>query len=345
MSGLSDAAVTRLKAAVAATAAGFETDRYEILEEIGRGGMGAVYRALDRDLAREVAIKVPHGPCGTGLERRLRTEARVLAKLEHPGVVPIHDVGRFADGRLFYVMKHVRGRTLRDLLPELSGLSDRLRVFERVCEPVAFAHAHGCIHRDLKPENVMIGSFGEVMVMDWGVARLHASDPEAITLSEPPLHGDTHPGTVVGTVGFMPPEQAGGSGAIDERADVYSLGAILFLLLTGAAPERDGDPAALITRRSDIARPLRSICGRALAARPEDRYPSVLALAADVSRFAAGRAVEAHAETFPERVARFARTYRAAILLVLAYIVMRALVAVIAGWWRLTSRSPNWSVE
>jgi serine/threonine protein kinase len=350
MSGLSDAAVARLRAAAAAaeptTVSSSEfisskddsqtfrelgrslSERYELLEEIGRGGMGVVHRALDRELGREVAIKIPHDAHSRGLERRLRTEARILARLEHPGIVPIHDVGRFADGRLFYVMKRVRGRTLRHHLRKLPGTSDRLRLFGRICEPVAFAHAHGCIHRDLKPDNVMVGPFGEVMVMDWGVARL------AVTPDEPAeaWNADgTQPGTVVGTVGFMPPEQArGASSTIDERADVYSLGAVLYLLLTDEAPG-SGDPAEDIRRRSDLPRPLRSICARALAPDPAQRYCSVTALAEDVARFEAGQAVEAHEETLLDRVVRFARTYRTAILLVLAYIIMRTLVAIWTG--------------
>jgi eukaryotic-like serine/threonine-protein kinase len=331
MSGLSDAAVSRLRAAAAWPELG--TDRYEILEEIGRGGMGVVYRALDGELEREVAIKVPQGAHSASLERRLRTEARVLARLEHPGIVPIHDVGRLPDGRLFYVMKRVHGRTLRDHLPELTSLNDRLRVFERICEPVAFAHAHGCIHRDLKPDNVMIGSFGEVMVMDWGVARLGGADQDGGASDEAWINDGTQPGTIVGTVGFMPPEQAqGGSAGIDERADVYSLGAILYLLLAGEAPARDADAAAALRHRSDLPRALRSIVARALAASPGDRYGSVAALGDDVARFRAGQAVDAHDETLLERTTRFARTYRTAILLVLAYVVMRTLVAVLAGW-------------
>lgn len=349
MSGLSDAAVARLKAAAAApepAAAGpgdFETagqsasarasasERYELLEEIGRGGMGIVYRARDRELGREVAIKIPHDARSFALERRLRTEARVLARLEHPGIVPIHDVGRFADGRLFYVMKRVRGRTLREHLRDLTTQTDRLRLFGRICEPVAFAHAHGCIHRDLKPDNVMVGPYGEVMVMDWGVARMAGGPDDAPGPAEPWSAEGTKPGTVVGTVGFMPPEQASGaSSTIDERADVYSLGALLYLLLAGEAPGAS-DPGEAIRRRSDVPRPLRSICARALALGPDDRYRSVSALAADVARFEAGQAVEAHEETLVDRAVRFTRTYRTAILLVLAYVVMRTLVALLGS--------------
>ena len=327
---LSDAAVTRLRAAGARPDPA--TDRYELVEEIGRGGMGVVYRAVDRELDREVAIKVPHSGRSAAFEARLRTESRILARLEHPGIVPIHDVGRLPDGRPFYVMKRVRGTTLSEHVGGLKGLADRLRVFERVCEPVAFAHAHGCIHRDLKPENIMVGAFGEVMIMDWGVARV---DGDAAPLESPrrvTATAGTQSGTIVGTVGFMPPEQASGSSAqADHRADVYNLGAILHLLLTGAPPA-PGEAAAGIAQRRDIPGPLRSICARALAPRVEHRYASVPALAADVSRFLSGERVEAHDETLLERTTRFARTYRAAILLVLAYIVMRAGVAVLAGW-------------
>jgi serine/threonine protein kinase len=349
MSGLSDAAVTRLRAAAAAaeptTVSAFElvagvdraamspesavssAARYELLEEIGRGGMGVVHRALDRELGREVAIKIPHEARSLALERRLRTEARVLARLEHPGIVPIHDVGRLADGRLFYVMKRVRGRTLREHLPDVPGIAERLRLFGRICEPVAFAHAHGCIHRDLKPENVMVGPFGEVMVMDWGVARIAEAPDDPAGIAESATAGGTQPGTIVGTVGFMPPEQArGASSTIDERADVYGLGALLHLLLTDEAPA-GADPAAEIRGRGDVPRPLRSICARALEADPAARYRAVTALARDVARFEAGQAVEAHEETLMDRAVRFGRTYRTAILLVLAYIIMRTLVA------------------
>ena len=333
---LSDAAVARLKAAgrardAPAAPAIAGTGRYTVVKEIGRGGMATVYLANDCELGREVAIKVPHDAPGAALERRLAIEARILARLEHPGIVPIHDFGRLANGRLFYVMKRVRGRTLLEHLRELSDLTGRLRVFERICEPVAFAHAHGCIHRDLKPENVMIGSFGEVLIMDWGVARLADLDDRTVGAPGLAATDGTHPGTVVGTRGFMSPEQARALADIDQRADVYSLGAILFLLLTGDSPPAHGDAVPAVQHRRGIPRPLRSICARALAPSPDARYPTVTALADDVSRFLGGLAVAAHKENLLERAVRFARAYQVAILLVLAYVVMRALVAFIAG--------------
>jgi len=327
VSPLSDAAVTRLRAV--ATWPELASDRYAVVEEIGRGGMGTVYLAVDRDLGREVALKVPNGIGSATLERRLQVEARVLARLEHPGIVPIHDAGRLTDGRVFYVMKRVRGRTLREHLQDLPDLTERLRVFERMCEPVAFAHAQGFIHRDLKPDNVMVGSFGEVMVMDWGVAKLLGSDPEIVPDEEHPADdGTTRPGTVIGTRGFMAPEQARGAGEIDHRADVYSLGAMLSLLLTGQMPAPDSDTAAAIWH---VPRPLRAICARAMAADPTARYQSVSALADDIARYRGGHAVSAYRETILERSARLAKTYRTAILLVLAYILMRAVVAWTTG--------------
>lgn len=327
---LSDHAVRRLRGL--SPQPELMTDRYAIVRELGEGGMGTVYLAVDTALEREVAIKVPKAATSDAIAARLQLEARALARLEHPGIVPVHDCGRLADGRLFYVMKRVHGQTLREELPRLSTESARLSIFERLCDPVAFAHARGVIHRDLKPDNVMLGSFGEVMVMDWGIAKMIA---EAEGEGERRQPADAMPGTqagiVLGTHGFMSPEQAMGHAArVDERTDVYSLGAILFLLLTGGTPSSNA-PAALAAARPRIPAPLRSICARALAAKPDDRYRTVKALAEDVADYRAHRPVAAHRETVLEAAGRIWRGYRAAILLIAAYVVMRALVAVFTG--------------
>src|SRR5688500_564536 len=297
MRPLSDQTLDRLR--TAAVWPELPTERYHVLREIGRGGMGTVYAAQDTELGRDVALKVSNAVADVAFERTVAGEARILASLEHPGIVPVHDTGRLADGRPFYVMKMVAGRTLSDHLAQVADLGERLRVFERICEAVAFAHAKDILHRDLKPDNVMIGPYGEVMVMDWGIARA--------------LSGGSSPGTIYGTTGFMAPEQARGDVALDARSDVYALGAILRTML----------PASPRTAE----KPLLSICARATEERPEARYPSVDALRADVARYRAGTAVEAHRETIVERTARLARVYRTAILLVLAYVIMRALVA------------------
>ena len=274
-------------------------------------------------------------------EYRLAAEARALATLEHPGIVPVHDVGRLADGRLFYVMKRVDGRTLTEHIRDHGDLAGRLKIFERICEAVAFAHARRILHRDLKPDNVMVGSFGEVMVMDWGVAKTlsaaeensnDSADAVAARLHSP--WTATNPGTVLGTHGFMPPEQARGEiNTLDERADIYGLGAILLALLTDREqPIQPGSTAsAALASSPSIARPLRSICARALAERPADRYPSATALAEDVARYRAGEKVLAHRETVWERTSRVAHAYRVPILLVLAYMVMRTIVAFVIG--------------
>jgi eukaryotic-like serine/threonine-protein kinase len=332
VTGLSDAAVGRLRSAAAWPQ--FESTRYAVVEEIGRGGMGTVYRATDALLGRDVAVKVPNAFGDSVIARRLKVEAGVLAHLEHPGIVPIHDAGRLADGRLFYVMKLVRGRTLRAHLQDPIDLSERLGIFERICDPVAFAHARGFVHRDLKPDNIMLGTFGEVLVMDWGAALLtwRPASEHGVGGDPPPAGGrDTEAGTAVGTRGFMAPEQAGAGGpGVDARADVYGLGAVLFLLLTGETPP-DRDAAERLASRRDVPVPLRAICARAMAREPGDRYPDVPSLAHDVRRYRAGLAVDAHPETPIERVMRFGRTYRTAIVLVLAYLVMRVVVAVTAG--------------
>ena len=185
--------------------------RYDLQERVARGGMGTVYRVRDRELGRDVALKVLTVSGGSATEGWMRREAKVLARLEHPGIVPIHDVGTLPDGRVYYTMKFVRGITLERLLESDPALPERLRIFERICEAVAFAHAQRVVHRDLKPQNVMVGPFGEVLVLDWGVAKVRGVPDQAVLATAPgdsPV--DTAPGTILGTPGYMAPEQARG---------------------------------------------------------------------------------------------------------------------------------------
>jgi serine/threonine protein kinase len=260
--------------------------RYTLISVLGRGGMGVVYLAHDTVLDREVALKIVERP------RDEANEARILARLEHPGIVPVHDFGELPDGRLFYAMKRVRGDRLDRWMASGRELTERLHVFLRVCDAVAFAHAQGVIHRDLKPENVMIGEFGEVLVLDWGVAQEMQNADGRLQ--------------IVGTPAYMAPEQARGDAGVDHRADIFSLGAMLEAIAGNA--------------------PVLAIARKAQADDPGARYQDVQALSADVSRFLAGRAVEAHRERLVDRLARFYRRYRLPILLVLTYLVARVLL-------------------
>ena len=270
--------------------------------------MGTVYVVEDPALGRRVALKVIDVP-DPGIEARLRREAQVLARLEHPGIVPVHDVGTLADGRAFYTMKWVQGDRLDRYLAREVTLAERLRLFMRIAEPVAFAHARGILHRDLKPENVMVGPFGEVLILDWGLAKLVA-DPADGGSSR-----TTGESAVLGTPGFMPPEQkSGGSARVDQRADVYSLGAILEWMI-GRNP-----PRALL-----------AICRKATAASPDGRYADVAGLASDVARFLDGAAVSAHSEGVLQRLVRLGKRHRVAIGIVAAYVAVRAAILVFTG--------------
>lgn len=284
---ISDRAVDRLRDA----ASWPELDaRYEITGVAGYGGMGTVYIARDHVLDRDVAVKVLDVADQKGSRAaRLRREAHILAKLDHPGIVPVHDAGTLDDGRAFYVMKLVRGKRLDALLSEALPLPDRLMAFGRILDAVAFAHAHGVVHRDLKPENVMIGGFGEVYVMDWGVAQ-DGNDVES---------------AVVGTPGFMAPEQELAR-HVDRRADIYALGRLLAHVSGADAPAA-----------------LRAIAAKAADPDAERRYQAVEELAADLARFRNQDRVQAYREPAIERLVRFYRRYELPILLLIAYIVMR----------------------
>lgn len=309
---LSDAAIARLRRID--DLPDFARTRYDLHEEIGRGGMGLVFRGHDRELGRDVAIKVTAWRTDSDAAR-LRREARTLAALEHAGIVPVHDVGRLPDGRVFLVMGLARGARL-DVHARRLEFGDRLRVFDRICDTVAFAHARNVVHRDLTPANIMIGPFGDVRILDWGLASPSAGAD--------PVRNDEGEGaqnrTVGGTDGYMAPEQS--TQKPDPRADVYALGAILQGLLEMPMSQNPPRPVAL--------RPLRSIVARAMGADPATRYPDAGALAADVRRYADGQAVLAHRESGLERAVRLARTYRTPIALVLTYLIVRILLIV----WR-----------
>lgn len=318
MSSLSDTALARLRALMEQPA---EHSRYEIGELIGEGGMGSVYLARDRELDRDVALKVVRDTAPTVGEReRILREARILASLEHPGIVPIHDVGTLADGRLFYVMKRVRGERFDDFVRGPRARSELLRAFLQVCDALAFAHAAGVIHRDLKPQNVMLGAFGEVLVLDWGVAK--TSHQASAPMSEGAV------ATAAGTPGYMAPEQMNGDA--DERADVYGLGGLLFFLLTREHPSATRETAKQWASGANVPVALRAICERARATDSAARYQSVKSMAADVANYLDALPVAAHTEGIVERARRIALRHRTAIVLVLAYLVMRVALLVFA---------------
>jgi WD40 repeat protein len=315
---------------------GTYTDR----EEIARGGLGRVLRATDRSMGRVVAIKelLPDSDID---EARFVREALVTGRLEHPSIVPVYEAGRWPSGEPFYTMKLVSGRSLRDLVRETPALSGRLAFMPHVidvAEALAYAHEKRVIHRDVKPANVIIGRFGETVVIDWGLAKdLQAPEQDAGGKGGASGEGElTQLGDVIGTPAYMAPEQARGE-AVDERADVYSVGALLYFVLAGVAPHEPpagarGDPAGpeptgtdhvtrvamrppvpLDARGLDVPRELAAIVEKAMARDPADRYPSAKELAADLKAFQTGRIVSAHHYTAWQLVSRWVRRNRVAV--------------------------------
>jgi formylglycine-generating enzyme required for sulfatase activity len=279
---------------------------YKIEGEIARGGMGVVYAAIDRAFGRKVAVKVMlPGMSASAFDR----EARITARLPHPGIPPVHALGALSDGRPFLAMKLIRGDTLKDLLERRAdATADRARLlaaFEQMCQAVGYAHAQGIVHRDLKPANVMVGAFGEVQVMDWGLAKeIGGAEPEATVPDTGGALEDiaaTMAGQIKGTPAYMAPEQARGE-AVDARADVFALGGILAAILTGkppfagnsvldtiiiAAQAELGDTFARLDASGADAQ-LVALCKRCLAAKSNDRFANGTALTEAVAAYRAG---------------------------------------------------------
>ncbi len=320
--------------------------RYELQGELSRGGMGAILKVTDRALRRSLAMKVvldrgaPQGaatptPVDPGALARFLDEAQVTGQLEHPGVVPVHELGVDADGRAYFTMRLVRGRDLETIFGLVHAQAEgwnrtrALGVLQKVCETMAFAHDRGVIHRDLKPPNVMIGEYGEVYVMDWGLAKLlgeqaarpdvEAVAPDAAEYGAKDAYA-TLQGDILGTPAYMPPEQARGDiEALDRRSDVYSVGAMLYALLAGTAPYMPsramvekfgrkvlppasqivvavlaGPPQPIRAHADDVPPELEAICDKAMARDPAERYADMTGFAEDLRAYLEGRVVKAH---------------------------------------------------
>ena len=309
---------------------------YRVVREIGRGGMGAILRVWDAELRRHLAMKIALEGGSAALDKaaqasrslrlaRFLEEARVTGQLDHPGIVPVHELGLDSEGRSFFTMKLVEGRDMKRILELVFAGEDgwnqtrALGVILKVCEAMAYAHTKGIIHRDLKPANIMVGSFGEVFVMDWGLARvLDRADPRDLRLADanlPEASSETQlltlDGTVFGTPAYMPPEQARGEiEKLSPRSDVYSIGAMLYHLLARQMPYvppgarssarellarvKAGAPAPLHELNPSLPAELVAICDKAMARDPGQRYADTLAFAEDLRAFLEGRVVAAY---------------------------------------------------
>ncbi len=374
--------------------------RYAIEGEIARGGMGAILRAIDCDIRREVAIKYLLDQTDAGKKLRFIEEAQITGQLEHPNIPPVHELGIDAQKRLFFSMKMVKGRSLAHILDELREqphtaakewpLGRLLTIFVNICHGLAYAHSCGVVHRDLKPANIMVGDFGEVYVMDWGLAKvvregsIAAETPMALPVAaatdsvptavpvagaasaqpskvETSRAGDadlTQDGAILGTPVYMPPEQAAGKvAAIDQRSDVYSLGAILYEILTLQAPiDKEGGYLAVLLRvmqgeivppeqrspqRAKAGKMPKELCAialKAMAQDPKDRYPNVESLRKDLEWFQEGRSVSAKADSTREMLWKLLKRNRMAS----AFTAALALVLVWGSW---TNWQARWTVE
>ncbi len=318
--------------------------RYQVLRPHAKGGLGEVFVARDCELNREVALKEiqrQHAD-DPGSRSRFVLEAEITGGLEHPGIVPVYGLGQYGDGRPYYAMRFIRGDSLQEAVDQFHKanvggdpaertlqLRKLLGRFIDVCNAIQYAHARGVLHRDLKPSNIMLGKYGETLVVDWGLAKVQDCDDEPTgngeTALRPSSGGGVEPtqiGSAIGTPAFMPPEQA--AGRLDElgpASDVYSLGATLYYVLTGKPPFRGKKQRALLDQvqqgdfprprevQPDVPKPLEAICLRAMATKPDGRYASPQELADDVERYLADEPVAAHTEPLSLRARRWLRKH------------------------------------
>jgi WD40 repeat protein len=319
---------------------------YELGSEIATGGMGRIFAARDRELDRPVAIKRLLVRSNES-RRRFEREIRLSARLQHPSIVNIIESGQTPDGDPFYVMKLVSGQPLNEVIKARAELAQRLALLPAViaaADALAYAHGQRIIHRDLKPHNLLIGDFGETVVIDWGLAKDMAA-PEAELPAGPyrvdPDGQGTAVGAIMGTPAYMPPEQARGE-AVDQRADVYALGAMLYHVLAGhppfvgSSPEQileavlTSAPVPLERRQPGVPADLVTIVGKAMATDPAARYPDAAGLAEDLKRFQTGQLVRAHVYSAGELVRRFLRRHRAAVIVAASLLIVLATGAVVS---------------
>jgi serine/threonine-protein kinase len=336
-------------------------ERYTLTRLHARGGIGQVWLARDADLGRDVALKElrPEQASNPVVWTRFLEEAKITGQLEHPNIVPVHELVGQGEGRTpFYTMRFVKGRTLADAIRDYHAqlaeakagameFRSLLGAFLGVCNAIAYAHSRGVLHRDLKPNNVVLGDYGEVIVLDWGLAKLVDRIEETLTpavaLAQESDRGETLQGQVLGTPAYMSPEQAGGRGdLVDRRTDIYGLGAILYEILSGRPPfEGDGTAAVLHKVASEppaapgnvcaSAPPaLEAVCLKALAKRSEERYASARDLADEVRHYLADEPVTAYPERVPVRLARWGRRHRT-LVTAAALLLMTAVVGLAAG--------------